>query len=324
MNATRILIVEDEMIFARNLQVNLEKIGCRVEAIVRSGEDALIAGDRYNPDIVMMDIHLDGTLDGIETAQLLKQRNIPVIFLTAFGDQETLDRAKIAEPYGYLTKPVDFNQLPYVIEIATYKHRMGKRLRESENLFSAILHSISDGVIATNQSDRVILINPSAESLTGWSTQEAIGQPLNTVYRCTAESSPAISAKPDELQTQEATLKHRDGHLVPIRHRTASMIDSQGRTLGSVIVFDDITEQKRYEREREASIEKLQRALASIKTLSGLIPICANCKKIRTDSGYWMQVEQYVKEHSNADFTHSICPSCITELYPKLGYSETE
>ena len=320
MNPTHILIVEDELIFARNLQLTIEKLGCIVDGIVRSGPDAVRIVDQSKPDLVIMDIHIEGPFDGIETARFMQARDIPVIFLTAFGDKDTLERAKQAEPYGYLTKPADFQQLPYAIEITLYKHCMNRKLRDSEHLLSAILFSIGDGVIATDASDHIVLLNPMAETLTGWSSAEARNQTLRAVF----DTEPTKATIDGGTFQQETTLTRRDGRRSLVRTNRSSLTDDSGRNLGFVIVFHDITEQKQCERDRERYIEELKSAMASIKTLSGLIPICANCKKIRTDSGYWMQVEQYVREHSDADFTHSICPQCITELYPRFNLQDSD
>ncbi|MCD6585579.1 MAG: hypothetical protein J7K96_07450, partial [Desulfobacteraceae bacterium] len=80
----------------------------------------------------------------------------------------------------------------------------------------------------------------------------------------------------------------------------------------------DIEQRKQTEKEKEHLISELQKALNEVKTLSGLIPICANCKKVRDDKGYWSQIESYIHKHSNADFSHSICPDCAKELYPDI------
>ena len=95
--------------------------------------------------------------------------------------------------------------------------------------------------------------------------------------------------------------------------------DEKGQTIGLVVVSRDITEQKKAEAERERLITELQDALADVKLLSGLVPICASCKKIRDDQGFWTQIESYIQDRSDAKFSHSICPDCAAKLYP--GYN---
>ena len=94
--------------------------------------------------------------------------------------------------------------------------------------------------------------------------------------------------------------------------------DAKGHLVGSVHVARDITDRKRTEKEREKLIHELQNVLAKVKTLSGLLPICSSCKKVRDDKGYWSQIETYIREHSEADFSHSICPECAKKIYPDL------
>ncbi|MGB9593571.1 MAG: hypothetical protein ACPL7R_05490, partial [Anaerolineae bacterium] len=96
------------------------------------------------------------------------------------------------------------------------------------------------------------------------------------------------------------------------------LADRRGRGQGRLAILRDITEAKQAEQERERLIQSLQDALGQVKTLRGLLPICANCKKIRDDSGYWRQVEDYVHEHSEADFSHGLCPDCMRQLYPDM------
>lgn len=111
------------------------------------------------------------------------------------------------------------------------------------------------------------------------------------------------------------TIFHRkDGSIIDVE-ANVTIIDNQGDK-ATFAVIRDISDRKRIEQEREKTIQELQAALNNVRTLKGLIPICANCKKIRDDSGYWSEVEKYISVHSNVDFTHGICPDCMKKLYP--------
>ena len=121
MNKARILIVEDESIIALETQESLKTLGYEICAIVNSGADAIKNIDEKQADLILMDIHLKGDIDGIETAEIIQSNHhIPIIFLTAFSDERVLDRAKRTKPYGYLLKPFKKQDLKVAIEMALY------------------------------------------------------------------------------------------------------------------------------------------------------------------------------------------------------------
>ena len=186
---TRILIAEDEAVTALDLKRELIALGYEVTGIADNASDAVNAAAAQKPDLVLMDIHLSGSMDGIVAASAIRgSEDLPVVFLTAHSDQTTLDRALIASPFGYILKPFQVRELKVTIEVALYKHR-----KEAEN------------------------------------------------------------------------------------HRL---------------------------------IAELEAALGKVKLLSGLLPICASCKKIRDAKGQWHALEEYIHSHSEADFTPNLCPDC--------------
>ena len=131
MTETKVLIVEDERIVALDLQYQLRRLGYAVSDVASSGEEALRMAEEVQPDVVLMDIRLKGALDGVETAEELRDHSdVPVVFLTAYADDRTLERAKATEPFGYLLKPFEERELQVAIEIALYRHSMEQQLRE--------------------------------------------------------------------------------------------------------------------------------------------------------------------------------------------------
>jgi CheY-like chemotaxis protein len=193
----QVLVVEDASIIAKDIQDMLRRLGYAVPAVVSSGEKAIQKAAETHPDLVLMDIMLKGDMDGVEAAQQIHDRfHIPVVYLTVYADEDTLQRAKIAEPFGYILKPFEERELHAAIEMALYRHKA--------------------------------------------------------------------------------------------------------------------------EEERERLIHELEDALAEIKTLRGILPICSSCKKIRDDEGYWNQLEAYIQEHSEAVFSHGLCPECGKKLYPEV------
>jgi len=156
----KILVVEDETIIAMEIQDRLKRLGYQVSAIVTSGEDAIDKVDELKPELVLMDIMLEGDMDGVQAAEQIREKyDVPVVFVTAYSDDDTLQRAKITEPYGYILKPIEERELHTIIEIALYRHRMERKVKENERWFSTTLKSIGDGVITTDIQSRVTFMN---------------------------------------------------------------------------------------------------------------------------------------------------------------------
>ncbi len=185
---SKILVVEDERITAEDIKSGLECAGYNVPALVSSGEDAIEKAGKLKPDLVLMDIKLKGKMDGIEAAEQIKYLyNIPVIYLTAYSDEYTVQRAKITEPSGYiikeetglLRKPFEESELHTAIEITLHRHKMEK---DHDILLSEMVKNINDAVIATNADGRIKLMNSLAESLTGWELNDAMDKELKEVF----------------------------------------------------------------------------------------------------------------------------------------------
>jgi two-component system, response regulator PdtaR len=185
----RILNVEDEAIMALELRNNLEHSGYTVLPTAKSALDALQIVEKEIPDVVIMDIHIKGNLDGTELAKIFTNKmNIPVIFLTGYADEVTLQRAKECFPAGFFTKPIDFRALHAMIEIISFR-RSGLALRQRETWYSDVITSIADAVIATDEHGYVKFINLAAETLTGWYASEVIGRPLPQAFDIMRDNS---------------------------------------------------------------------------------------------------------------------------------------
>lgn len=203
MSRHNIMIVEDEWIIAFQIKSELERLGYGVNGTYASAELALENMERTKPDLVLMDIKLQGAMDGVEAARrIARDYDAPVIILTAHADDGTVGRAVAAEPYSYLLKPVDGTELLIAIRMALYKHQI--------------------------------------------------------------------------------------------------------------------------DREKEALTKELKRALEQVKRLSGILPICCVCKRIRDDAGYWSRVESYIRDHSEAEFTHGYCPECQERVVAEIRSMENK
>jgi diguanylate cyclase (GGDEF)-like protein/PAS domain S-box-containing protein len=253
MNKENILIVEDEKIIALDLQRRLERFGYSVVGMASDGEEAIsLAGER-SPDIILMDIMLAGSMDGIEAAkQIRAELGIPVIFLTAYTDEKTLERAKEVEPFGYILKPFKERELYTTIDIALYKNSIDKKLRKQERLFSAILHSINDGIIATDTEMAIGFMNKVAEGITGWSETAAKGRHAATILSLQDQRSqhellavipPNVDEKP--LFFHEAVVRNALGQTLLVDGSITRIHEKENESDGFLITLRDITEIKR-------------------------------------------------------------------------------
>jgi len=236
MAATKILVVEDEAIVAESIRIKLKKMGYSVISTASSADEAIRKTEEYLPDLVLMDIVLQGEMDGIEAAGQIHTRfNIPVVYLTAYSDEKTLLRAKITEPFGYIIKPFKERELQVAIEISLFKHDMERKLKERNEWFSITLNSISDGVIATDSKGCVQFMNTVAQSMTGWEFDMAEGKPLKEVLNIVSEKIGKVN---------ETLLQARDGARIPIDISTNSIKDEKGNILGVAMVFRSLEPRK--------------------------------------------------------------------------------
>ncbi|WP_321845617.1 hybrid sensor histidine kinase/response regulator [Paraburkholderia bannensis] len=255
MASARILIVEDDRVVARDIGQQLVRCGHTVVSSVASGEEAIVVAARTPLDLVLMDVRLEGKLDGIDAARRLREAHgLPIVFLTAYADEETVQRAAVTEPFGYILKPFEDQQLRTVVEMALYKHAAERRLRESEQRYAATLASIGDGVIATDCDSRITLMNPVAEAWTGWSQEEAIGQPLEKVLVLIDEdtNTPLDDVGAAVLRDRanvdlppKTRLVGRHGREVPVENRVTPIVDSMGKVVGVVLAIRDVTAARR-------------------------------------------------------------------------------
>jgi PAS domain S-box-containing protein len=238
----RILIVENEGLVGCDMATTLGKLGYVVVAICSSGEEALERLEEFRPDLVLMDVHLAGQLDGIDTARELQRRSrVAIVYVTACADLDTVARARQTHPHGYLLKPFNHDELRLAVEVAAQRHfEENERLRREHSYFEAF-QSLADGVIAADLSGGVVFMNPSAARATGWNAQEAVGRSLHEVFRIyqhSGEPAEILSAEAAS-QTAERTvyLTTLAGARVPIQDRTAPLRDAQGHLTGLIILF---------------------------------------------------------------------------------------
>jgi CheY-like chemotaxis protein len=172
----RVMIVEDESIVAEDIRRTLIKLGYAVPAVVSSGEATIKKAGEHVPDLILMDIMLKGGMDGIEAAKQIRSKfNIPVVYLTAYADEKILERAKLTEPFGYIIKPFKERELKMNIEVALYKSKMERQLKESKEFYESVLEGIVNGVWVTDKNDVICYANKGAMTFMGKNMPQVVG-----------------------------------------------------------------------------------------------------------------------------------------------------
>ena len=324
MEQKKIMIVEDEVIVGMDLKKKVQNLGYAVApGVIRYGEQALEAAENIKPDLVLMDIRLKGEMDGTQAAmQIQEKMGLPVIFLTAYSDQVTLSKAKVTEPYAYLKKPVRVEDLRISLELALYRAEMQKKLRKSELAFKTIANYTYDWETWIDPNGKYLYVSPSCERVTGYTAGKLIKDPdffYEIVHpddrpRIKKQFEAHLSSKEEDCFSEFRVI-HSDGKARWIEHYCCPVFDASGQYIGRRASNRDISKRKDLELELEKKVAELQEALDNIKTLKGLIPICAKCKKIRDDKGYWNMLETYIQAHSDVKFSHGLCPTCMDECY---------
>lgn len=269
-----ILIVEDEFLIAEGIQEILEKLGYTVVGIESSGSKAIDKLKDTEPDLILMDINLKGDMDGIDTVHRIKKHfNIPVIYVSAYGEDQLIERAQITEPYGYIIKPIKERELKATIKMALYKSHIDKKLSSVKAMLQTVFNSIGIGIIITGSTGNVILMNPIAIKITGWNKEDAIGKPIGELFRVEENvEEDSISDKDESLLelssealgtqlisqgsvpkkiinfgiNNNATLTRRDKEKLSV-YGSISPVKSKNKIIGSVIAFQRVSLHKEIE-----------------------------------------------------------------------------
>jgi two-component system cell cycle sensor histidine kinase/response regulator CckA len=271
----KVLVVEDEGLIAHDIATRLEALGHEVVAQVGTAQEAIErAGEA---DIVLMDIRLDGRADGVEAATVIRERyHVPVVFLTANADRATIERAKVAEPFGYIVKPLAPAALASSIEIAMYKHAAERQLEEREARLRAIVGSVADAVVVTDENGRVLLMNHAAERLTGAVLPAAQGEPIARIVQLADEEAGAEASDPVSLAILRDApvpfdrtwkLTSAGGKQMWIEG-LAAPVRGGGGVSGAVLTFRDVSARRWQERQlRQAhKLDALSRLAFGVST----------------------------------------------------------
>lgn len=276
-SVSRILIVEDEPILAKQLELQLRKRGWEVVGSARKSEQAVILAERHRPDLVMMDIHIEGKPDGIETAALLwKQFGIGSVFLTGFADPATIERAKSAEPLGYILKPYTDKDLQTTVEMALLKAVYQRRMRESETWMKGTLASIGDALVATDAQGRIRFMNAVAGRLTGWDPDTVAGFDVDDVFRPEGIPDPVAAVRKTlrpVVSEQDVWIKDLAGQRTPVRYVANPVRNAQGVIDGVVLTFQDMTARRKADDALRESEETFRQLIDNSSDLLWLVDV---------------------------------------------------
>jgi diguanylate cyclase (GGDEF)-like protein/PAS domain S-box-containing protein len=296
-----LLVVEDESVVAMDLDGQLHDMGYQVCGCVDNGHDAIDRARADKPDLILMDIVLKGDMDGIAAASVIgSELHIPVLFLTAYSDDQTVERAANTWPYGYLTKPFQNRELRAGIEVALRKAGLERALRNSERWLSSVLRGVGDAVIATGADGVIRLVNPAAERLLGCDAKTLQGRVPRDVIRLEDAGGAAPLALAANELAGAAVLVTRDGARVPVDVSAGPIADEQGQPLGAAMVLHDMRERVRAEQRLARSEHRFRSAFDNAPLGVALVGMDnrfvrvnhALCRLLGTEAGQLVGTDQ--------------------------------
>ena len=272
MKTIQILVVEDERIVADDIKMSLQRLGYVVPGMTSSGEEAVKKAEEIHPDLVLMDIVLEGKMDGVEAASLIRYRfDIPVVYLTAYSDKKTLERAKVTEPFGYILKPFKDRDLYTTIEMALYTHKMGNMLKESDERFHRLIENAHDAIYIIAPYG-FQYANPAFEKLTGWKKEELRNSKFNFWSIVHPDDKKLIMERAnktgkEEQNSYEFRIIPKDGEERIVEANTVNIgKKKEAKEMG---ILRDITERKKAEKEEKKCSQRLKSTF--VETINALV-----------------------------------------------------
>ena len=267
MKKESVLIVEDDFIVAKVIEKNLIDLGYSVAGLVATGDEAIAKAGSERPDLELMDIHLQGAMDGIAASEKIHTAfNIPVVFLTALSDRQTFDRALITAPYGYIIKPFSQNTLSATIMVALNKKQADQRIMDRHAWLDSTIRSLPEGIVIYGPDLVILYVNPATSKALGYSAEMLIGTPVlsHVAEECREGVAARIAARDgdNDVPLYETDLLTKDGP-----HRTVIVKGTPiqyHNTPAFLTLLIDITERKKWEMEMESHAQELMQLSTSL------------------------------------------------------------
>jgi PAS domain S-box-containing protein len=337
----RIMLVDDEAIITMQLEKRLSSMGYAVVGVASSGEQSISMARRLLPDLVLMDIVMPGSMDGIEAASKIRSElDIPIVFLTAFADEGHIHRAKKADPFGYIVKPFHEKEVFASIEVALHKREVERRFRDDAGMYRAIMDGAFDPILVYDAGSRILDINERAVKLLGWERALLLGEKIDMLF---PDGGKKRQRHFEEVAARgfgcmrNAEIRGRSGQCIRV-----DVSESTVSYAGNCAVLMILSDRKSYRTGLRHFINRRMEADAAPSPsrdgvmepgISGLVseprtregdynadvlPLCTSCKRVRTPLGHWIRLESFFKSRYNLDFSHGICSECAHSLWPEM------
>jgi PAS domain S-box-containing protein len=274
-------------------------------------------------DLVITDFHLRWT-DGLAILHEVKLRwpECSVVMFTGTGSEEIAVEAMKSGLDDYVLKsPKHYARLPAVAKLALKMSRQRHQLRQAEARHLHLFTMVPIGLYCATREGQLLDVNPALVQMLRYPDQATLlSKNLGQLFFDPAEYAEWRTRMQHDglIRGREMRLRTLQGEVCWTIISGRAIAEPHSRRILYEGSLEETNERKRAEDERERLIIELQEALATVKTLSGLLPICAACKRIRDEQGLWNQIETFIQHHSEAEFTHSYCPECMQRLYPEL------
>lgn len=318
---TTILSVDDDPDKSQLMSFVLRQAGYHVVTAL-DGRDGLEIAKSEIPDLIISDVSMP-VMGGVELCRFVRAdqrlRTVPIMLVTAMHkDTDSVARGLAAGADDYLEVPFDTERL--IAKVARLIER--KRTEEPLARLAWIVENSEEAIIGTTLEGTITSWNFGAEHVYGYMAEEVLGRPVFSIIP--SDSREELERILNRINNGESISRfqtrrlRKDGKVIDVSVTASPIKDARDKVIGASAISRDITDRIQAEKEREHLIKELQNALAEVKTLRGILPICMNCKKIRDDEGAWRQLETYISEHTDANFSHGVCEPCAKSIYPEI------
>lgn len=293
---------------------------------VETAQDLAGALKRKVWDVVISDYSMP-KFNGANALKVFQESRLDIPFIClsgSLGEERAVEMMR-AGAHDYIVKESIARLAPSIARElqAAQARREHRRMQKAAAHLAAVVESSDDAIISKTLSGIITSWNKAAERIYGYTAEEMVGQYASVLLppgrKSEFEQTLEKIRRGEHMNWLETVRVRKDGTPVEVAVTISPIAGPTGEIIGASSIARDITERRREEAERLKLIEDLTEALAHAKALRNLLPICASCKKIRDDHGYWQQLEVYFQQHEHIDFSHGLCPECTTKLYPEFA-----